>query len=184
MNRPRALFQSILLPTLFACGVSAHSADPMPDFSRPGAARDFRVINDGVMGGVSTSRLSQTDGALVFEGTVSLENNGGFASFRGPVTIPAGTRTLRVTLRGDGQRYKLALKTEDNKAGPQYQAGFVAPREWATVSFTPAEFSASFRGRTVDAPAMVFDQMRAIGVLIADKQAGPFRLEIRSILAE
>jgi hypothetical protein len=30
----------------------------------------------------------------------------------------------------------------------------------------------------------VFDQMRAIGVLIADKQAGPFRLEIRSITAD
>ena len=156
----------------------------MPDFSRSGAARDFRVINDGVMGGVSTSRLSQAEGALMFEGSVSLENNGGFASFRGPVSIPAGTRTLKVTLRGDGQRYKLALKTEDNNAGPQYQAGFVAPREWATVSFTPADFSAVFRGRSVDAPTLVLDQMRAIGVLIADKQAGPFRLEIRSISAD
>jgi len=174
----------LLLPTLLACNVAAHAADPMPDFSRPAAARGFRVINDGVMGGVSSSQLSQSGGSLVFEGVVSLENNGGFASFRGPVSIPPGTRSLRVTLRGDGQRYKLALKTEDNNAGPQYQAGFVAPRDWATLSFTPAEFSASFRGRTVDAPSMVFDQMHAIGVLIADKQAGPFRLEIRSISAD
>ena len=156
----------------------------MPDFSRPDAARGFRVINDGVMGGVSTSRLSQADAALVFEGAVSLENNGGFASFRGPVAIPPGVRTLRMALRGDGQRYRLALMAEDDKAGPQYQAGFVAPREWATVSFTAADFAASFRGRTVEAPALVFDQMRAIGVLIADKQAGPFRLEIRSITAD
>ena len=156
----------------------------MPDFSRTDAARGFRVINDGVMGGVSTSRLSQADGSLAFEGAVSLENNGGFASFRGPIAIPAGSRTLRVTLRGDGQRYRLALKAEDDNAGPQYQAGFVAPREWATVSFTAADFAASFRGRTVEAPALVFDQMRAIGVLIADKQAGAFRLEIRSITAD
>jgi hypothetical protein len=169
---------------LLACISLARAADPMPDFSRPDAARGFRVINDGVMGGVSTSRLSQADAALVFEGAVSLENNGGFASFRGPVSIPPGVRTLRMTLRGDGQRYRLALKAEDDNAGPQYQAGFVAPREWATVSFTAADFAASFRGRTVEAPALVFDQMRAIGVLIADKQAGPFRLEIRSITAD
>ncbi len=156
----------------------------MPDFSRPDSERGFRVINDGVMGGVSTSRLSRADGSLVFEGVVSLENNGGFASFRGPVAIPAGSRILRVTLRGDGQRYKLALKAEDSNAGPQYQAGFVATREWATVSFTAADFEANFRGRAVAAPALVFSDMRAIGVLIADKQAGPFRLEIRSITAD
>jgi NADH dehydrogenase [ubiquinone] 1 alpha subcomplex assembly factor 1 len=174
----------LLLPTLLACNVAAHAAEPMPDFSRPAAARGFRVINDGVMGGVSSSQLAQSAGSLVFEGIVSLENNGGFASFRGPVTIPPGTRSLRVTLRGDGQRYKLTLKAEDNNAGPQYQAGFVAPPDWVTVSFSAADFAASFRGRTVEAPALAMHEMRAIGVLIADRQAGPFRLEIRSIAAE
>lgn len=174
----------LILPILLACACVAHAADPMPDFSRPDAIRAFRVINDGVMGGVSTSRLSQSGDSLVFEGAVALENNGGFASFRGPVSIPAGARALRVTLRGDGQRYKLALKSEDSNAGPQYQAGFVAPRDWATVSFTAADFAASFRGRAVEAPALVLHEMRAIGVLIADKQAGPFRLEIRTIAAD
>jgi hypothetical protein len=178
------LFSLFSCMVLLACISLAQAADPMRDFSRADAARGFRVINDAVMGGVSTSRLSQIDGALVFEGTVSLENNGGFASFRGAVSIPAGARTLRVTMRGDGQRYKLALKAEDTNAGAQYQAGFVAPREWSTVNFTAADFAASFRGRPVEAPVLAFPDMRAVGVLIADKQSGPFRLEIRSILAE
>jgi hypothetical protein len=92
MARSFSLFSCMVL---LACISLARAADPMPDFSRPDAAHGFRVINDGVMGGVSTSRLSQTDGALLFEGIVSVENNGGFASFRGAVSIPAGARTLR-----------------------------------------------------------------------------------------
>jgi hypothetical protein len=165
-------------------GSMLRAADAMLNFSQPDATRGFRVINDGVMGGVSSSRLLQADGGLVFEGKVSLENNGGFASFRGPVSIPRSARVVVVTLRGDGQRYKLALKLDDSNSGPQYQAGFTAPREWAALRFVSADFAASFRGSAVEAPALVFGDMKALGLLISDQQAGPFRVEIRSITAE
>jgi hypothetical protein len=79
----------------------AHAGPPLLDFSRSEVAQTFRVINDEVMGGVSTSRLSSTDGAMVFEGEVSLENNGGFASFRGPVRFPVESAALLLTVRGD-----------------------------------------------------------------------------------
>ena len=44
---------------------------------------DWKIINDGVMGGMSRGNLSFTSkNTLIFNGFVSLENNGGFSSFR------------------------------------------------------------------------------------------------------
>ena len=43
----------------------------------------WNIINDDVMGGISQSSFSITDdGYAVFEGNLSPENNGGFASAR------------------------------------------------------------------------------------------------------
>lgn len=53
------------------------------NFDNPGSTQDWHPINDGVMGGVSTSRLTfDLAGHAVFEGDVSLQNGGGFASVR------------------------------------------------------------------------------------------------------
>ena len=181
MLRNRAILGVSLL---FALPMSATPASPLIDFADRTVAGGFRVINDGVMGGVSSSRLRDADGALVFEGEVSLENNGGFASFRGPARIPAGSSALLLTVRGDGKRYKLTLKTDDSDRAPQYQAAFVAPGEWAVVRFTNDDFAASFRGRAVDAPPLEFAAVRSLGVLISDRQAGPFRIELKSLRVE
>jgi len=163
---------------------SAHASPTLLDFSRSEVVQTFRVINDGVMGGVSMSRLRLTDGTMVFEGEVSLENNGGFASFRGPVRFPAESAALLVTVRGDGQRYKLTLKLDDSTSTAQYQAAFVAPREWKTLRFEPADFTASFRGRAVAAPIVRFADVQYFGLLISDKQSGPFKIELKAMGAE
>jgi NADH dehydrogenase [ubiquinone] 1 alpha subcomplex assembly factor 1 len=45
----------------------------------------WRIVNDGVMGGLSSSKAIVEDDKIIFSGNVSLENNGGFASLRSPV---------------------------------------------------------------------------------------------------
>ena len=162
----------------------AHAGPPLLDFSRAEVVQTFRVINDGVMGGVSTSRLRSTNGAMVFEGEVSLENNGGFASLRGPVRFPAESAALLLSVRGDGQRYKLTLKLDDSTSTPQYQAAFLAPREWQTLRFEAADFAASSRGRAIVAPIVRLVDVQYIGLLISDKQSGPFKIELKDIGAE
>jgi len=162
----------------------AHAGPPLLDFSRLEDTQTFRVINDDVMGGVSTSRLSSTDGAIIFAGEVSLENNGGFASFRGPVRFPAEAAALLLTVRGDGHRYKLTLKLDDSTGTNQYQAAFVAPREWQTLRFEPADFAASFRGRAVAAPIVRFVDAHYLGLLISDQQTGTFKIELKDVRAE
>ena len=96
----------------------AHAGPPLLDFSRSEVARTFGVINDDVMGGVSTSRRCSTDDAMVFKEEVSLANNGGFASLRGPVRFPVESAALLLTVRGDGQRYKPTLELDDSTAQP------------------------------------------------------------------
>ena len=162
----------------------AHAGPPLLDFSSSETMQMFRIINDVVMGGVSTSRLRSTGGAMVFEGGVSLENNGGFASFRGPIRFPAESAALLLTVRGDGQRYKLTLKLDDSPGTAQYQAAFVAPREWQTLRFKPNDFAASFRGRAVVVPIVRLIDVQYVGLLISDKQSGAFRIELKDIRVE
>lgn len=166
-----------LMPSEFA-------GPPLLDFSSPDVVRAFQVINDGVMGGLSTSRLRPVSGALSFEGDVSLANNGGFASFRGPVRFPAETTALLLTVRGDGRRYKLTLRLDDDAGSAQYQAAFVASPEWQTVRFRTADFQASFRGRAVAAPPVQFADVRYMGLLISERQSGAFAIELREIRTE
>jgi hypothetical protein len=183
MPYPRAL-RALALAATLTLMPSTFAGPPLLDFSRPEVVRTFRVVNDDVMGGVSTSRLSAAAGALRFDGTVSLDNNGGFASFRGPIRFPAGSGALLLTVRGDGRRYKLTLKLDDLTGTAQYQAAFVAPREWQTLRFKPGDFAASFRGRAVKAPAVRFADVQYVGLLISDKQAGAFKIEVKGIATE
>ena len=115
---------------------------------------------------------------------MSLENNGGFASFRGPFRPPAETTALLLTVRGDGQRYKLSLRRDEGTGTAQYQAAFVAPRDWRTLRFVPGDFTASFRGQAAAVPTLRFGDMKYVGLLISDRQSGAFRVELKAVMTE
>lgn len=145
-------------------------------------------INDDVMGGLSTSQIHLTEqGTAIFTGTLSLENNGGFASVRTPVYGHPLDRSegLAIRVKGDGHRYKLRIHTDDRWDGIAYSADFTTvDGEWMTVHVPFDKFIPTFRGwRVPDAPAITAGMVRQIGLMIADKQTGPFRLEIDSIVA-
>lgn len=156
------------------------------DFTDPEAAASWMAIHDVVMGGVSTGGIESTEaGTMLFEGNVSLENNGGFASIRSrPKAWDLGAYDgIVVRLRGDGKSYKLNLKTDSTFDGIQYRVPFGTTKgEWQTLRFPFSEFRASFRGRVVpEAPELDPARIVSLGMLISDKQEGPFRLEIDRI---
>jgi hypothetical protein len=76
------------------------------DFTNPLTVNALRVVNDNVMGGVSKSRFTYDPEGIVFEGEVSLDNGGGFASLRSPILIPDCTSALNLTMKGDEKKYK------------------------------------------------------------------------------
>jgi hypothetical protein len=154
---------------------------------KPAGGLAFHAIDDRVMGGRSQSRMSlSAAGHLVFEGQVTLAG-GGFASVRStPLAASlAGTRGLCMTLRGDGKRYKLSLRMGDGFDGIQYQGAFVAPEgKWAEVEIPFEAFAPVLRGRSVpDAPPLEAGAVRSLGFVIADRQGGPFRMEVKRIVA-
>ena len=163
-----------------------HPETMLIEFSNADEIENWRVINDGVMGGISQSEIVFNDkSTAIFQGTVSLENNGGFASTR---TIPRsynldGYKGLLLRVKGDGKQYQLRLRTDERFDGISYRKHFVTEADvWMTIRMPFAEFVPVFRGRILkDAPPVSPAKVQQIGFLIADKQAGNFRLEIEWI---
>ena len=150
------------------------------DFSNPNTLRDSWIVNDGVMGGVSQSSLRQDEDGMFFEGMVSLENNGSFASMRSSVRFPQGTQLIELIAKGDGKRYKLVLRTE---LAPRvtYVADFIALPTWQTYRFNLSQFKSTFRGRDVNAPTLSFSDVIDFGILISNTQAGSFAIQLKTL---
>ena len=157
-------------------------------FDSADAVAGWSAIDDRVMGGVSRSRLRFDDGGwAVFEGMVSLERNGGFASVRcNPCAFELPeVAVFLLEVKGDGKRYKLNLRTDDGFDGVNYQAVFAPPAgQWLELELPLATFQATFRGRVVSsAKPLEPAHVRQVGLMIAERQAGPFCLALRSIQA-
>lgn len=153
------------------------------DFQAATSPPAWEVVNDDVMGGVSTSQFwVLTNGGAVFSGTVRLDNNGGFASVRSPSVREnlTGLATFVLRVRGDGRRYKFSVRTEIGFDTPLYQCSFTTKAgEWEEHRLALSDFVPTFRGRVLtDVPPLNPAKVISVGFLIADKQAGPFRLEI------
>ncbi len=142
------------------------------------------AVNDNVMGGVSQGRVSVAGGKLVFEGRVSLENNGGFASIRRELAGLSGD-TIRLRVHGDGRRYRLTASPEARPSGLQYSAAFDAPPgQWSVARIALSDMRASFRGRPLpDAPLLKAGDVRLIGFIVGEGQSGDFRLEVDQLEA-
>jgi len=141
------------------------------------------AVNDGVMGGVSAGRMSETADGLVFEGVLSLENNGGFASVRRLVGADVAEASgVRIRVRGDGRRYQLRFRQGRRFDGVAWRAFFDTDGAWLTVSLDFDDFEPVFRGRRVpEAGPLQAANVSQIGFMLADGNPGPFRLEIESI---
>jgi len=165
------------------------NADMSPhlfDFMNGCAVLEWTAIDDRVMGGVSRSHIrADPQGHAVFDGEVSLDRNGGFASVRSSPGQrgKAGAENCLLEVRGVAKRFKLSLLTDDSVDTLNYQAGFVPTGTgWQTFRLPLNAFRATFRGREIaGAPALDPARIRQVGLMIADHQAGPFNLEIRRI---
>ena len=153
-----------------------------------GAGLDWFCVNDTVMGGVSQSRVQQDNDAVVFSGTLSLEQNGGFTSIRSQASDLSleGTTGFRLRLRGDGRTYDFTARRDDVPIrGGSYQVPVqtVADEE-VVVEVSLSQFTATTYGRPLaSAPplALAPERIASVGFLLADKQPGPFSLTVLSI---
>lgn len=158
------------------------------DFDSPREVSEWFSINDGVMGGVSSGSFIQLEpGVAQFCGRVSFENNGGFASVRThPLTVSvAGYDGIEMRVRGDGKKFKLRLKTEVGPEGLCYEIPFPTNKDdWSLVRLPFKQAKAKFRGVKIPfVSALNPGKIKSLGLLISDKQEGPFRLDVDWIKA-
>jgi monofunctional biosynthetic peptidoglycan transglycosylase len=141
------------------------------------------------MGGISDGRFRITpEKTLEFFGTLSLENNGGFASVRTKPTdldIKAGD-TLVVRVKGDGRDYVLNIYTKSRRMAFSYRAPLPTKKdEWTEKAVPLADFIPTAFGRRVQGMGPVEpEQINGLGFMLSDKKAGPFKMQVEWVKVE
>jgi len=175
-----------LLLTLFLISTNLFSQNVMMVNPSNNIGIDkWRVVNDGVMGGISQSNIYLNEVSnIIFAGNVSLENNGGFASIRMGYDGSQLKETTKFLLRvkGDGNIYKFRLNMSGSYAN--YSADFKTVKDqWVDIVIPIENFKPYYFGRSTRAPKLKVHRVNSLGILISDKQAGNFALEIEYIRA-
>lgn len=181
-----------ILPAIvvLASGMATEPASKaVTDFSEAGAGKKWVSVNDNVMGGVSTGTFRIFDDkTLEFSGTLSLENRGGFASIRtNPENLDLdGYDSIVVRVRGDGRTYYLDLRASTTFGAASYRAPLKTREDtWQEIRIPIREFEYSAFGTPIaGAEPISASEVRSVGFTVADKKAGPFRLEVARITAE
>lgn len=149
-------------------------------FSTQTNSKEWRIVNDGVMGGISKSSLALTDdGYGQFSGHVSLANNGGFASiqFNTMIKLAEENKFIVLHVKGDGKPYEFRIKGKISQS-ESYVHPFVTSGEWENIRLAISEFYPQFRGRKMNIPNFNFENIEQLCFLIANKQEEDFRLLI------
>lgn len=156
------------------------------DFSKEADISKWRVINDGVMGGLSKGNFILNDqGHGVFAGKVSLENNGGFSmvSYVFPKYSVKDAAYIVLKVKGDGKRYQFRLKS-DRYQRYSFIQYFETNGDWQTIKLKLNDFYAYFRGYRLDIPNFSGEQLEEIAFLIGNKKAESFELMVDTIYLE
>lgn len=153
------------------------------NFSNDSSLDQWQIVNDGVMGGRSQGRFSiNEEGHGVFEGFVSLENNGGFSlvQHRFKQLDVSGYRTILIKLKGDGKEYQVRVKKDRNDYY-SYACNVATTGQWQTIEIPFDKMIPQFRGRQLNMPKFTGEKLEEIALLIGNKKAESFTLQIASI---
>lgn len=183
---------------------------PLLRFGEAENAR-WQIVNDGVMGGLSRGQLRSAGAAhSVFEGLVSLANNGGFTSMvtrTSPLDFSAYSG-LRISAKGCTPRFaeaaeddsynapktyalRLKIATANGRSRFSYATRFTVPppqtgaeMQHFDIPLRSEAFTPVFRGRELsDVPGLDVQRMQIteIGFMISDKQDGSFCLALGGV---
>ena len=152
------------------------------DFGSDGSS-EWYVLNDGVMGGRSTSQIKETEYSILFSGTVSLKNNGGFASVRGDYQKSDLTEFSKVVIRyrATGRQFSFQLETNPFWYQPNYKL-LLEPtgEDWETVESDLLDLQEFRVGRKTGNKLSESELQEVIrlGFITEEKREGDFILEV------
>jgi hypothetical protein len=159
------------------------------NFNAPESGKTWVSVNDNVMGGISEGKFKITqDKTLFFSGSLSLENNGGFASIR---CLPAqlGLKkndSIYFQVKGDGREYTMNLYTNKRLTAFSYRQSLQTKKnEWVEISLPLEKFIATSFGQVIPkADPIDPNEIESLGFMIGDKRPGAFQVEFKDIKAK
>lgn len=171
-----------LFAAVYAAGAQPYSLEFNQNETR------WQVVLDGVMGGLSSGQVEETDQGIVFRGDLSLENNGGFSQIRTPVEQGsfAGADGIEIMVRGDGRSYIFDARVSGMRVmAGSFQHTFETKRdEWTTIRLPFTGFRFHYFGRLMpNVGAIEQAKINSVGITLAEKDPGDFELEIGAIRA-
>lgn len=183
MKNELLLIMSLFVTSEVGAAPIAKKEILLTSFDTQSADLAWRVVNDDVMGGRSSSDFNLADGSLTFSG-VTNTNGGGFASIRtGLIEFGlAGFNHLTLRVRTDGRTYTLLLRPQNQRIS--YRMDFTAAvGQWQEVVLPLEMFQASWRGRKLNEPPIDPANIAQLGIMISDGRDGEFNIEIDWIKA-
>jgi len=153
------------------------------DFTSSADLSNWRVVDDGVMGGRSEGSFNiNEDGHGVYRGEVSLENNGGFSSLRyqlAEIDVNDFSK-ICIVLKGDHKDYQIRVKSSRDDRH-SYTSSISTNGAWQTIEITLSDMTPTFRGRQLSIPNYPAEQLSEFAILIGNEKEEKFELLIDKI---
>lgn len=143
----------------------------------------WKIVNDTVMGGQSSSDIrNNLSGHLLFSGSVSVANNGGFCMIKKVLIKPTSNtvKICRITLKGDGKKYQVRLKKKLSDK-ESYVTSISTNGKLQYFDLKINSFQSQFRGQKLDMPPLQYQPIEEIGFLIGNQVAETFEISILKI---
>ncbi|MDW3191060.1 MAG: CIA30 family protein [Cytophagales bacterium] len=144
--------------------------------------KGWYIINDGVMGGLSKGQAQFTDEGLLFYGSMSLENNGGFTSLRSPFSDYNLSEYKQITIRYRSKGISMALQMEEDRRFyyPNFKVKLPKSEAWVTKTYVLSEVRQYRMGYATGNLLQRQDQSEIIrmGFITDEKKAGDFEFEV------
>ncbi|PTX61152.1 complex I intermediate-associated protein 30 (CIA30) [Kordia periserrulae] len=159
------------------------------DFGKYKDGERWQITNDGVMGGLSQGDVRFTDNGVVFSGMISLENNGGFSSYRSQYAKRDLSSYKKIIIRYRSKNYAMGFTLEMDKRWyvPYYKADLpTTDWKWEEKEIKFSDFVRYNIGRKRSGKPTQEElaNILRIGFISNEKKAGPFKIEIDYIKFE
>ena len=179
----RRIIDLILTSSMKGISASSRGENTIFEFDNSNEGRDWQIVLDGVMGGLSTGNISVENGSLFFTGETSLKNNGGFSSIRASMDSNDmdAFDAIQLRVRGDGRTWIFGTRGSNSMGANSYWSKFETKKnEWIKVTIPINEMERHSFGNRLSGRINP-DAIKGVEFYMYDKKAGPFKLEVDSI---
>jgi len=153
------------------------------DFGSKKKGSNWRVINDGVMGGLSKGVANLTNNSLLFKGSVSLDNDGGFSSLRRSFSSKNLSRFDEIEIRYRSSGISLAFTIAVSRRWyiPNYKRALDKTSwKWNTVRIKLSDFRKHYIGKPLNEMLKkeALKKVTSIGFITDEKKYERFEFEV------